>query len=131
MEEFFFQIRFETFYDSIAVILSFIIIFHFIMSSYYGIKMILLKNKNKFGWCPEMLVTYESIAWVGLFSYILYNTFNNNPLIDNSSFGAVFIRPMILVTSIITAILQKRRYLATIKKYAIENYTEEQSGKEN
>ena len=131
MEEVFFQIRFETLYDVIAVVFSFLIILHFSISSYYGIKMIILKGKNKFGWCPEMLVTYESIVWVILFCYILYNTFNNNVLIDNKSFGAVFIRPVILLSGVKTAILQKRRYWATVEKYRIEKYMEEQFRKEN
>ena len=131
MEEVFFQIRFETFYDIIAIILSFLIVSHFSISSYYGIKMIILKGKNKFGWCPEMLVTYESILWVILFCYVICNTFRNNILIDNKSFGAVFIRPVILLSGVKTAILQKRRYLAIVEKYRLEKYMEEQLRKES
>jgi hypothetical protein len=97
-------------YHLFSVILSLVIVFHFSISLYYGTKMIILKNKNRFGWCPEMLVTYESVLWIILFSYILITTLIGKDVIDHASFGAIFIRPVIAITSVISATLQKRRY---------------------
>ena len=97
-------------YRLFSVILSLVIVFHFSISLYYGTRMIILKNKNRFGWCPEMLVTYESILWIILFSYILITTLIGKDVIDHASFGAIFVRPAIAITSVISAILQKRRY---------------------
>lgn len=112
-------------YTFIALLQSGIIIFHFLASAYYGIRMIIIKTENRYGWCPEMLVTFESILWFGLFGYIFISTITGNSLIDNTSFGAVFIRPLILITSVITATLQKRRYIRAYNKFVVENIKNE------
>ena len=126
----YFYLNFEKFFDILAIVLSSLIILNFSISVYYGIKMMILKQKNKFGWCPEMLVTYESILWVIVFSYIIINTFLGKTLIDNASFGAIFIRPLIFLTSIITLILQKRRYWNAITKYQMEDFLKQKSEQE-
>ena len=125
MNGFYFQIAVGTIHDAIAILLSLLIIFHHCISVYYGVKMIILKGKNKFGWCPEMLSTYTSILWLILFVYILVGTLGNNKIILSNSFGAVFIRPLILVSSVVEAVIQKRRYLSSKNKFEEESYLKE------
>ena len=131
MDTYGFYITNNNIYDFIAIILSVFIIFHFTLSVYYGIKTIILKTQNRFGWCPEMLVTYNSILWLILFLYVLIGSLKGSSLIDNASFGAVFIRPLILTTSIITSILQKRRYLVAVNKFRSEDYLKEKLEQED
>ena len=130
MDGAYFYLNFEEFFDILAIVLSLLIIFNFSISTYYGIRMMILKGKNKFGWCPEMLVTYESILWIIVFSYIMINTLFGKTLIDNVSFGAIFIRPLIFLTSNITLILQERRYWNAIIKYQMEDFLRQKSEQE-
>ena len=125
------NVSIEIVQNAIATLLSILIIFHFLLSLYYGTRMIIIKKTNRFGWCPEMLVTYNSILWIFLFIYVLYSDLNGNPVVDNSSFGAVFIRPVILITSVITAILQRRRYKKAYVKFKFNGFLKEEPERED
>ena len=131
MNGFIFTIAIATIHDLIAIIWSLLIISNFSVSAYYGIRMIIIKGQNRFGWCPEMLVTYASILWLGLFIYILFGTIGESKIIHSNSFGAVFIRPLILVSAVIEAVLQKRRYLLAINKFRSKDCLKEKLEQED
>jgi hypothetical protein len=126
-----FTIAINTIYDLVGVFLTVLIIFHLCVSIYYGTKMMIIKHENKFGWCPEMLVTYMSVLWLILFVYIFVGILGENKLIVSDSFGAIFIRPMILVSIVIETVLQKRRYIAAVNKYKTEDFSKKKSEQED
>lgn len=131
MDEVIVHVQVGSLFNVVALLQSALIIFHFSISTYYGIKMIIVKKENRYGWCPEMVVTFESFLWVILFMYISTSTITGNPLINNASFGAVVVRPMILLTSVITAILQRRRYRRALVKFKMEDFLKEKSEQED
>jgi hypothetical protein len=124
-------ISINSIYDFVGVSLAVLIIFHLCVSIYYGVKMMIIKHENKFGWCPEMLVTYMSVLWLILFVYIFFGILGENKLIVSDSFGAIFIRPMILISVVIEATLQKRRYITAVNKYKTEDFSKKKSEQED
>ena len=104
------------FYDFIATGMSFAIIINFLASTFYGIKFIANKNfvyfENKFLY---WLKTAVSFLWACAFIYIVIKCLLGQPIFDHKSFGAIFLRPLVLLTSVGAAISQKIRYERTIK----------------
>lgn len=101
----------KAFFDGMAVFLSINIITWFTWALYYGIKTIVLYRKRK-----EKLyfTTYfplvVSFLFILAFWYIIIIAATGSPAIDNSSFGAVILRPLILLTAVGTAIAQLEKY---------------------
>lgn len=99
------------FYDFIATGLSFAIVINFLASTFYGIKFIIKKDfnfvENKFLY---WLKTIISFLWACTFIYIIIRCVLGNPVLQHNSFGAIFLRPLVLLTSVGTAISQKARY---------------------
>lgn len=99
------------FFDILGLILSIAIVLFFTVAFWYNCKyLILSKTKGKYD-SIFLVITTVSLIWIILFSYIIVQTFNGIYVIDNSSFGAIFIRPIILMTSVGTAISSKIRYI--------------------
>ena len=99
------------FYDFIATGLSFAIVINFLVATFYGIKFIAKKDfnfvENKFLYC---LKTFVSFLWACAFAYIIIKCISGEPVIQHNSFGAIFLRPLVLLTSVGTAISQRIRY---------------------
>lgn len=113
----------KTIYGFFAISLSFLIVVNYSLSLYYGIRMIILKTQNRYGWCPEMLITVESFAWFVLFGYIFIRIILYSDPIGLDAFGDIYIRPLIFISSCITSILQRRRYLLYKKRLRIKKET--------
>jgi hypothetical protein len=96
----------------IGMMLSFFIIFFSIQSAYYGIKYIYTPAsiKSNYRWL-YMLVTAVSIIWAIMFSYMSVMTGLGHSPVQPDEFGAVFIRPIILVTVVLMSICQRLRYI--------------------
>jgi hypothetical protein len=96
----------------IGMIISFFIIFFSIESSYYGIRYMLTPSsvKSNYRWL-YMLVTVVSIIWTVIYSYISIMTGLGHSPVQIDQFGAVFIRPTILMTVMLMSICQRLRYI--------------------
>lgn len=96
----------------IGMILSFFIIFFSIESTYYGIKYMLTPSstKSNYRWI-FMMITLSSILWAVLFSYISIMTGLGHSPVEPDQFGAMFIRPLILITVVLISICQRLRYI--------------------
>lgn len=98
-------------FDALAIFLAVNIIFWFTWASYYNVKIILLYKKRKEK--VFFLTTFNlilSLCFVGVFWYIIICTPIKGSLIDNSSFGALIIRPLILMEAVGTAMNQLEKY---------------------
>lgn len=97
--------------DALAILLSVNIIFWFSGAIYFSIKTIkLYKEKEQvifFGTIFDLVVAF---LFAGLFWYIIIATATKGSLIDNGSFGALYIRPLILLEAVGTAIAKKDKY---------------------
>jgi hypothetical protein len=104
--------------DVIAIVLSANIIFWFSWAIYYNIKRILLYKQTT---GKVFFTTYfnliVSFLFVVAFSYIIVATAIKGHIIDNSSFGAVVIRPLIVLEAVGTAISEKEKYRRKGSKY--------------
>ena len=105
-------------FDVLAIVLSINIIIWFSFAIYYNIKRILLYRKTT---GKVFFTTYfnavVSLLFVIAFSYIIISTALRGSIIDNSSYGAVVIRPLILLEAVGTAINEKEKYLRKGGKY--------------
>ncbi len=105
-------------FDVLAIVLSVNIIFWFSWAIYYNIKRILL-YKHTTG--KVFFTTYfnliVSFLFVAAFSYIIIVTAIKGQFIDNASFGAVVIRPLILLEAVGTAISENEKFKRKGSKY--------------
>lgn len=105
------QFNVEEFFNIMAIFLSINIVFWFSWAIYFNIKRILLYKKIT---GKVFFTTYFNLIisclFVIAFMYIIIATALKEPIIDNSSFGAVFIRPLILLEAVGTAINEKEKY---------------------
>lgn len=101
----------KNFLDALAVFLSINIICWFGVALYYDIKLIQLYKKNN---VEIFFMTYFnmgiSLIFIMVFLYIIIGTAIRGFLIDNSSFGAVYIRPIILLNGVQEAISGADKY---------------------
>lgn len=103
-------------YQYVATIISFFIVIFFSISVYFGILYQICKTYTPhYNWL-NIYITLISFMWVVIFSYILIADLINNPVLVSTEFGGTYIRPLILLTSAGTAILQRLNYLKN-KKY--------------
>lgn len=98
-------------FDIMAVFLAVNIVFWFTWATYYSVKRILIYRKKKE---PIFFLTYlnliTSVLFVIIFWYIIIATIVQGTLIENTSFGAVAIRPLILLEAVGTAISEMEKY---------------------
>lgn len=98
-------------FDAIAIFLSINIIFWFTWAAYYNIKVIILFKKRKE---PIFFLTLFnmilSILFILVFWYMILVTPLKGSIIDNASFGAIIIRPLILLEAVGTTINNLEKY---------------------
>lgn len=100
-----------TIYEIFSFVLASGIIVYFGLAFYFGIKYFMLtKLKKKYDWI-FMMCTVISLCWVLMFSYINIESLFGRPPVVYESFGALFIRPLILLTGVGTAILLRIKYI--------------------
>jgi len=100
----------EITYDIINLILAILIIFFSATTVYFGLKYLLVtKMKKEFDWIV-LLQTLVSLAWVIIFGYIAKVSLFNYTPIQEFSFETLFIRPVILVSSLTIAVWMNIRY---------------------
>lgn len=89
-------------FDIQAVILGIGIIIFFVLSLKYGIKLLMLRGIKKIQEMPLRHVVGFTIEflWVISFAFLIIYEFFGNNLIDNTSFGALVFRPLILLSSV-------------------------------
>lgn len=101
----------EAVYNAIGIILSINIIFWFSLAIYYNIKRILFYKRTT---GAVFFTTYfnsiVSLLFVIIFLYIAITTIMGQGIIDNASFGAIVVRPLILLEAVGTAINEKEKY---------------------
>jgi hypothetical protein len=51
-----------------------------------------------------------SLLWIATFGYVLYNCVSGTPVLAHNEFGAIIIRPIILLSSTALAIVQEEKY---------------------
>lgn len=89
-------------FDIQALILGIGIIIFFALSLKYGIKLTILRGAKRIQEIPMRHLLGFSIEFLWIISFaflIIYEFFGNN-LIDNTSFGALVFRPLILLSSV-------------------------------
>ena len=100
-------------YQVIGIILASAIVIFFSISFRFGLKylhLIYKKKIDKYCW-TSVMVTVVSLLWAAVFSYVLIMTILGNSPLAVDAFGALFIRPLIMITAVGSAITQKIRYL--------------------
>ena len=106
-----------TFYNIYAIALSIGIILFSALSIKYGIKNIILNKamREKYPSTRHVLPLIIAGAWLMLFLYVAIQTIIDTGFIDNGSFGALFMRPLILVSCAEGAISRKIKYYSSMK----------------
>jgi len=96
--------------DILALVLSPFIIINSVIIAYYSLKYITCKTfKTGYDWIAWILF-FVGIAWATIFSYIFYKDIIGEPVFLHNSFGALYIRPIILFNTVALAVSQKLRY---------------------
>ena len=102
----------KTWLDALAIVLSINIILWFLIAIYYNIKRVMFYKKTT---GKVFFITYfnsiVSALFVIAFLYIIISTFVRGSIIDNSSYGAIVIRPLIVLEAVGTAIHEKEKYV--------------------
>lgn len=101
----------KIFFDVMAIFLAVNIIFWFMGALYYGVKIIFLfrKRKQKL-FFMTLFPLIVSLLFIFAFLYIIICSAIGTNIIDNSSFGAIVIRPLILMTAVGTATGRLEQY---------------------
>lgn len=98
-------------FNGLAVFLSVNIIFWFTWATHFIVKRILIYKQRK---QRILFTTYFNLILSVLFAltfwYVILTTAMSSNLIDNTSFGALYIRPLILLEAVGTAINEKEKY---------------------
>lgn len=108
----------KTVYDVIAMAMSLGIIYFSMVGFHYGAK---YRHCRKHGYCIEGIRNKRfdwviaincivNIVWAILFSYVFITTLFNSPPLRHDEFGAIFIRPTILITQALNAIFLEIKY---------------------
>jgi len=101
----------ETVCDAMGIILSINIIFWFSLAIYYNIKRILFyKRTTGVVFFTTYFNSIVSFLFVIIFLYIAITTIMGQGIIDNASFGAVVVRPVILLEAVGTAINEMEKF---------------------
>ncbi|GEM_PF-3681664 len=99
-----------TLYNVVTFILAVLIVFFSATIVRFGIGYLLItKMKREFDWIVA-LQTFVGFAWVIIFGYIAEESVFNYTPIQQFSFGSLFIRPVILLSSAAVAIWMYIRY---------------------
>ena len=99
-------------FDIQALILGIGIIIFFAFSLKYGIKLLMLRGIKKIKEMPlrHILGFTIEFLWIISFAFLIIYEFFGNNLIDNTSFGALVFRPLILLSSILHYISMRFGY---------------------
>lgn len=98
-------------FDVIAVFLSMNIIFWFTWAIYYNIKRVLYyKKKTGKVFFTTYFNLFISFLFTMVFLYIMIATPIKGSPIDSTSFGAIVIRPIILLEAVGTAINEMEKF---------------------
>ena len=101
----------EILYDIASLILAICIVAFSSMTVFYGVNyLIITKLKKRFDWIVAMQIAIH-LAWVIIFGYITYQTIVDIPPLVAGTFGAIFIRPVILLSSVAASIWMHIRYM--------------------
>jgi hypothetical protein len=94
--------------DIQAIILSIAIIIVNGISVYFCVKAFLCEEMR----CDWLFIANAIISflWILVFLYVCFRCFTGNPVLDHSGFGAMFIRPLIMLSSAGTAITQQIKF---------------------
>ena len=106
----------------ISALMSLGIVVFSYLSFFYGLKNISLNKvaKENYPGIRHVLPVVISAFYGAVFLYLLVNEVFSNTIIDPYSFGSIFIRPIILLSSVSQAINIRVKYynsLRRIKKY--------------
>lgn len=97
-------------YDIASLVLAIAIILFSSVTVFYGIRYLLItKVKRRFDWIV-LMQTVVSLAWVLIFGYIAIESIFDTSPITAFSFGSLFIRPVILLSSSAVSIWMYIRY---------------------
>lgn len=97
-------------YNIASLSLALLIVFFSAVTVRFGIEYLLItKMKKHFDWLV-LLQTLIGLAWVLIFGYIAHGTIFNTTPIQAFSFGSLFIRPVILISSLTVSIWMYIRY---------------------
>lgn len=98
-------------YDIASLALASLIVFFSATTVRFGIGYLLItKMKNRFDWIV-LLQTIVCFAWVIIFGYIVEESIFDYTPIQQFSFGSLFIRPVILLSSLTIYIWMRIRYM--------------------
>jgi hypothetical protein len=103
---------FSTTHRVVGIVLAFFITLFSVFSVSYGIRYILtpVSKQNMYSWV-YIIVTIISGLWSILFGYVFIKTIMGSSPLSPDEFGAILIRPVILVTVAAMAICQRIRYI--------------------
>ena len=90
-------------YSIFSLTLSFGIVIFSGLAAYYTFMWLLEAGKHYYTWLKIALFTMD-ILWVIVFLYVGISYVVGKPLIEPGSFGALFIRPMIFMGALFSAI---------------------------
>jgi hypothetical protein len=105
------------FYNIYATALSIGIMWFAILSIKYGVKNIALNKamRENYPSIRHIIPLALALIWALMFALVTVETFVNPDFIDNTSFGALFIRPFILLSVVEGAISRKIKYYSSMK----------------
>lgn len=100
----------EALYEIVTVSLAGLIVITFMRTVYYAVKyLIITKAKKDSDWLIIMQGII-SLWWVVIFGYITEESIFSQTPIAHDSFGSLFIRPMLLLSSSVVSIWMYIRY---------------------
>ena len=91
------------YYSVFSLAVSFGIVVFNGLCAYYTFLWLLEAPKQYYSWLKICLFV-TSIFWMVLFSFVGISYMVGKPLIEPGSFGVIFIRPMIFVSSLFSAV---------------------------
>jgi len=97
----------DIYFNFFSVFLSVSIVLNSIASLYFGTRLLFLKNFETRNCTLIIMKIIVSFFWMCIFSYIFIMECLGKPIFEFNSFGAVYIRPVILLSIVNTAIAQR------------------------
>ena len=98
---------FDEFFSASTIFLSLCIILNFIAALFFGLKLLFQKDFEIKKYALILARVIVSFIWMCIFIYIFIMECLGRPVFKCDSFGALYIRPVILLTAVEIAIAQK------------------------
>ena len=105
-------------YNILGITEAILIVMFSLLSAKYSLLTIILSKKalGAYNKPNHVLGIGVNILWVVLFSYIVINAFMGNQIIDNTSFGAIYFRPIILLSATSGFISRRLKYYSVVRQ---------------